>query len=244
MDLQNKAVLITGAASGIGRSTARLVANKGARVAVCDFDVEGGKQVAKELGDQATFVELDVTSQPSWEKGVKEAVKFLGGIDIAHLNAGVRTRPAGVPTLDPVWNWLDERSYNRTFGVNTRGVMLGTMAVLPELEKSKGYLLITTSPAGLGGWGVDPFYSASKAAVNNWVQAMAQLLPEKGIRVNAVAPGAVVDTGMKTDDWADVVPGITLVQPEDIAECCLKILDEEGDGGIFITAEGNNLIRV
>ena len=68
--------------------------------------------------------------------------------------------------------------------------MNGTAAVIPALEKSKGTLLITTSPAGMGPWPVDPLYSTTKAAVNCWIKGMGDALPARGIRVNALSPGA------------------------------------------------------
>ena len=154
------------------------------------------------------------------------------------------TRPYGTPTMEPFFDHLNYKNINRIVSINVLGVTLGTAAVLPALEASKGYLLITTSPAGLGAWPVDPLYSTTKAAVNMWIQGMGALLPEKGIRVNALSPGSVIHTRMTTDDWEEAVPGAQLTEPTVMADGVLKILDEEGDGGIFLCMPDCSLIRM
>ena len=244
MDLKDKAVLITGAASGIGAATARAMAAQGAKVAICDVDTERGKQVASEIGDNARFVYLDITDGQSWDNGVKEVTDALGRIDIAFLNAGVVTRPYGTPTMEPFFDHLNYKTIQRIVGINILGVVQGTAAVLPALEASKGYLLITTSPAGMGPWPVDPLYSTTKAAVNVWIQGMGQALPERGIRVNALSPGSVIHTRMTTEDWEEAVPGAQLTEPTVMADAVLQILDQEGDGGIFLAMPDGSLIRM
>jgi 3alpha(or 20beta)-hydroxysteroid dehydrogenase len=245
MDLNGKAVLITGAASGIGAATARAMAAQGANVAICDVDTERGEKVAAEIGDHARFVELDITDGNSWDRGVQEIVGALGKLDIAHLNAGVVMRPYGTPTMEPFFDHLTYANINRIVGINVLGVVLGTAAVIPRLEESKGYLLMTTSPAGMGAWPVDPLYSVTKSAVNTWVRGMGELLASKGIRVNALSPGSVVHTRMTTDDWRQAVPdGSPIVEPELMADAVLKILDQEGDGGIFLALPDGSLTRM
>ena len=117
--------------------------------------------------------------------------------------------------------------------------------MLPHLEASQGYLLMTTSPAGMGAWPVDPLYSVTKSAVNTWVRGMGMLLAEKGIRVNALSPGSVVHTRMTTDDWQEAVPpGSPIVEPTLMADAVLQILDQEGDGGIFLALPDGSLTRM
>jgi NAD(P)-dependent dehydrogenase (short-subunit alcohol dehydrogenase family) len=244
MDLNGKAVLITGAASGIGAATARAMGARGAQVAICDVDTERGEKVCADIGDNARFVELDITDGASWDRGVADIVSAFGKLDIAHLNAGVVMRPYGTPTMEPFFDHLTYANINRIVGINVLGVVLGTAAVLPQLEASKGYLLMTTSPAGMGAWPVDPLYSTTKAAVNTWVRGMGMLLAEKGVRVNALSPGSVVHTRMTTDDWEQAVPGTPIVEPELMADAVLQILDQEGDGGIFLATPDGNITRM
>jgi len=245
MDLNGKAVLITGAASGIGAATARAMAAQGAKVAICDVDTDNGKRLADEIGENARFVHLDITEGDSWDAAVAEIVDALGKLDIAHLNAGVVMRPYGTPTMEPFFDHLTYANINRIVGINVLGVVLGTAAVLPQLEASKGYLLMTTSPAGMGAWPVDPLYSVTKSAVNTWVRGMGVLLAEKGVRVNALSPGSVVHTRMTTDDWQEAVPpGSPIVEPTLMAEAVLQILDQEGDGGIFLALPDGTLTRM
>src|SRR3954465_2518660 len=148
MDLKGKAVLITGAASGIGAATARAMAAQGAKVAICDIDDKRGKEGEKAIGDNARYTPPDIPDGQSWDNGVKEVVDALGRIDIAFLNAGVVTRPYGTPTMEPFFDHLNSPNTRGMVGINVLGVVMGTAAVLPALEASKGTLLITPSPAG------------------------------------------------------------------------------------------------
>ena len=244
MDLNGKAVLITGAASGIGAATARAMAAKGAKVAICDIDDKRGKEVEKEIGENARFIHLDITDGQSWDNGVKEVLDALGKIDIAFLNAGVVTRPYGTPTMEPFFDHLTYANISRIVGINILGVVHGTAAVIPALEASQGTLLITTSPAGLGPWPVDPLYSTTKSAVNTWIKGMGDALPARGIRVNALSPGSVIHTRMTTDDWEEAVPGAVLVEPEVMANAVLNILDQPENGGIFLAMPDGSLNRM
>lgn len=243
MTLENKIVLITGAASGIGAATAREAAALGATVVIADVNDEAGQAVAEELGAPSRYVHLDVANMEQWKQVLDEVVADLGGIDIVHLNAGVLTRPASVPIFDDPIPWLTEEGWRKVGGVNTDGVLFGTIAAIPHLEaRGGGKIFIGMSGAGYGGWAVDPFYSSSKAAVLSWNQAMSQLLGPKGITVNTVDPGRPTDGGMPSKDYREM--GLPLQDPtvvgQGIARHCYTssetgqnwVKDEEGDAMI------------
>lgn len=243
MSLQDKVVLITGAASGIGAATAREAAKLGASVVVADVNDEAGQAVAAELGAPATYQHLDVTSMQEWEDVLGKVVAEYGGIDIVHLNAGVLTRPADVPIFDDPIPWLTEAGWRKTGGVNTDGVLFGTIAAIPHLEaRGGGKIFIGMSGAGYGGWAVDPFYSSSKAAVLSWNQAMSELLQAKGITVNTVDPGRPTDGGMPSKDYREM--GLPLQDPtvvgEGIARHCYTS-DETGQNWVK-AEEGDEMI--
>ena len=243
MSLKNKIVLSTGAASGIGAATAREAASMGATVVVADVSDEAGQAVADELGAPSRYVHLDVSSMQEWEEVLGKVVADLGGLDIVHLNAGVLTRPASVPIFDDPVPWLTEEGWRKVGGVNTDGVLFGTIAAIPHLEaRGGGKIFIGMSGAGYGGWAVDPFYSSSKAAVLSWNQAMSELLKAKNITVNTVDPGRPTDGGMPSKDYREM--GLPLQDPtvvgQGIARYCYTsdetgqnwVKDDEGDAMI------------
>lgn len=241
--LKDKVVLITGAASGIGAATAREAASMGATVVLADVNDEAGKAVADEIGTPSSYVHLDVTSMQEWQDVVGKVVAEHGGIDIVHLNAGVLTRPASVPIFDDPVPWLTEEGWRKVGGVNTDGVIFGTIATIPHLEaRGGGKIFIGMSGAGYGGWAVDPYYSASKAAVLSWHQAMSEVLQAKNITVNTVDPGRPTDGGMPSKDYREM--GLPLQDPtvvgQGIARHCYTsdetgqrwVKDDEGDAMI------------
>lgn len=243
MTLKDKIILITGGASGIGAATAREAAAMGATVIVADVADEAGKGVAAEIGAPSTYVHLDVSSMDEWQTVLDKVVADHGGIDIVHLNAGVLTRPASVPIFDDPLPWLTEAGWRKVGGVNTDGVIFGTIAAIPHLEaRGGGKIFIGMSGAGYGGWAIDPYYSASKAAVLSWHQAMSEVLKDKGITVNTVDPGRPTDGGMPSKDYREM--GLPLQDPavvgQGIARHCFTstetgqrwVKDDDGDAMI------------
>ena len=235
MDLSGKTAFITGAASGIGAATARKLGDLGASVVVADVDEDNGAAVAKEAGSDGRFVRLDVTKQAEWNK----AVKAVGAIDILHLNAGVLTRPPDAPDPhDYVLPWLNQKGLRKVMSINVDGVVFGTLAAVKTLESRPGsQIVITSSPAGLGGWPADPFYAMSKAAVNSWVQAMGAVLGEKGIRVNGVMPGAPINTSMLRPQWKNHpdLAGVTPVEPTVMATAIVELMQRDDGTGVVYT---------
>ncbi|MHB1502427.1 MAG: SDR family NAD(P)-dependent oxidoreductase [Acidimicrobiales bacterium] len=184
-ELGGKVALVTGGASGIGAAVSRLLADRGAQVLVVDVDPDGGRRVADELG--GTFMRADVSRPEDFKAVIDLAVNHLGGIDIAHLNAGVLTGEASIVKLS-------DTDYRRILGANVDGVVFGLRAVVPVMaEAGGGAIVVTASLAGLVPFSADPIYAMTKHAVIGLVRSLPPQLDPLSIRINAVCPG-LVDT--------------------------------------------------
>ncbi|WP_405188106.1 SDR family NAD(P)-dependent oxidoreductase [Streptomyces anulatus] len=191
--LDGRVVLVTGAARGQGEQEARLFAAEGARVVVADVLVEQGEALAEELGEEfgegvARFVRLDVGSEEDWAAAVAVAKDAFGKIDGLVNNAGILRFNELVNT--PL------AEFEQVVRVNMTGAFLGICAVAPEIEAAGGGTIVNTSSyTGLTGMPLVGAYAATKHAVLGLTRVAAMELAGKGIRVNAVCPGAV-DTAM------------------------------------------------
>ena len=190
-ELDDKRLVITGAASGIGRATAILAAAEGARVVAVDLAdaVEETVHEIKEAGGHAVAVKADVSDEDAVAGFIDRCVSEFGGLDGVYANAGVSS---GRRTLAE----LTVEDWQRTLAINTVGVFLAIKHAVPHLTKlGSGALLCTASVAGLraNAGGVD--YSASKAGVISIVQTVAYQLYGTGVRINAICPG-LIETGM------------------------------------------------
>jgi NAD(P)-dependent dehydrogenase (short-subunit alcohol dehydrogenase family) len=204
MDLTDKVALITGGASGIGAATARRLADLGATVVVTDVDDTRGEHVVGELGAGHRYRHLDVASLEAWRQLVEEVERDLGGLAILHLNAGIMTRPPGAAALDDPMTSFTEAGYRRVMGVNVDGVVYGSMAAIPVLERGGGGdIVVTASEAGLTPLALDPLYSTSKHAVVGLVRSLGAALEGRDVRVNCVCPGGV-DTGIVPPDLREL----------------------------------------
>ncbi len=221
MLLRDKVAIISGGAGqrGIGFATARLFAEHGARVAILDLDGPGARSAATVLGDQHAGFACDVTNQPACDSTVAEVIKTFGRIDILVNNAGI-TEP--LRTLD-----IDEASWDRIHGVNLKGVLFLSKAVIPQMKAQRaGSIACMSSVSAQRGGGIlgGPHYSAAKAGVLGLARAMAREFGPDGIRVNSVTPG-LIDTDLivgKIDGAkrADILSGIPLGRlgdPHDVA---------------------------
>ena len=225
-DLTDKVALVTGAARGIGKAAALLMAQAGADLAVADIDAEGAGRVAREaegLGVKALAIEADVSQKDQIEGMVMSALAGLGNIDILVNNAGIF--PPKSSALD-----LDEGDWDRVYNLNTRGVFLCTKAVAQHMiRQEKGGRIVNIASFE----GVKPFasgmahYEASKASVIMFTRSMALSLARHKINVNAVAPGVIDTRGfriimeeLKIDPEATFAPRIPvgrMGRPEDVA---------------------------
>jgi 2-hydroxycyclohexanecarboxyl-CoA dehydrogenase len=182
MRLERKTALVTGGASGIGAATARRLAAEGARVAVADIDEAGARAVAGELDGAA--IALDVTDVASVRAGVAVAAEAVGPLDVLVNNAGTDRFAWFVHTDEQVWDLV--------LGVNLRGVLAVTHAVLPAMhERGGGAIVNVASEAGRVGSQGSATYSAAKAGVIGFTKALALESARYGVRANAVAPGPI-----------------------------------------------------
>ena len=185
-DLQSAQVLITGAASGIGRALAERSIEAGANVVL--VDVDGAALDALASGGRAKAVTMSVADVEAW----KALEVPEGGWDYVALNAGVMSAPPDAPAEASDFLAISEDQYRRIFGVNLDGVGFGVRATLPRLKES-GAIVATASIAGLMGFGADVAYSTTKHAVVGLVRAMASQLEMQGRpqRICAICPGGV-----------------------------------------------------
>jgi 3(or 17)beta-hydroxysteroid dehydrogenase len=184
--LSSKVVLISGGSSGIGAAAARLFVERGARIALGDVQTEKGQVAARELGERAMFVRLDVTDETAWRDAVKAVVERFGPLTTVVNSAGVSV-PANIEqeTLE---------GFRRTVAINLEGVFLGCKMGVEALKSGTGGAIVNlASTLGAKAGAIFPAYSASKGGVRMLTRAVALHCAEQGydIRVNAVLPGAI-----------------------------------------------------
>ena len=190
-----KTVIVTGAASGIGLAAARRFLDEGARVVMLDIDEAKLKEATAQLPQDRVVVQVgDTADKATAAAAVKAAVDKFGGLHILVNNAGVATEGDITKT--------SEEDFDRVMSVNVAGYYHMAKAAMPELVKARGSIVMTSSVSGLGGdWNMFA-YNTSKGAVSNMVRAMAMDAAKDGVRVNAVNP-SFTKTGMTEDMVSD-----------------------------------------
>lgn len=233
---KNKVALVTGGASGIGRATALAFAKKGAKVAVVDWK-ENDEMVGliKELGSEAIFIKCDVSKTDDVKAMVAQTITAFGRLDYAFNNAGIEG--ASAPTQD-----CSEENWDKTIGVNLKGVWLCMKYEIPEiLKQGKGAIVNCASVAGLVGFAGLPAYVASKHGIVGLTKTTALECATQGIRVNVVCPG-VIQTPMidrltgKTKEGIERFKGFEPIGrfglPEEIANAVVWMCSDEAS---FVT---------
>jgi meso-butanediol dehydrogenase / (S,S)-butanediol dehydrogenase / diacetyl reductase len=247
-ELNGKCAFVTGGAQGIGRAIAHALARSAVKVAIADIDGEAAQRTAKEIGENAVAVEIDVRERASVARAFEEALKLLGRCDICIANAGVSTMQRALELTDSDWDF--------NFAVNARGIFLtNQIAARHFVAEGTGCIVNTASLAAKVGAPLLAHYSASKFAVLGWTQALARELAPNGIRVNAVCPG-FVKTGMQAreiewesrlrnmsaqqviDDYLAQTPLGRLEEPEDVADVVVFLCSDKAR---FMTGQGINV---
>jgi 3alpha(or 20beta)-hydroxysteroid dehydrogenase len=233
--VNGKVALISGGARGMGAWHARRLVEEGARVVIGDVLDEPGHHLSEELGENARFVHLDVTSFEDWQAAVQLAISEFGGLDVLVNNAGIMV---AAPIEDyPIEGW------HKIIAVNLTGVFFGIKAVIPAMRKAGGGSIINvSSTAGLVGLQGVAGYSASKFGVRGLTKGVALDLGQYNIRVNSVHPGAI-DTAM--------IEGMNLTQervalhrigaPQEVSNLILFLASDESSfstGSEFVVDGG------
>ena len=187
MRLKDKTALVTGAASGIGKTIAILFAREGARVAVVDRDAEGGVATAGAIraqGGQAIFAQADLTQAQAVQRVVQETAQTFGAINVLVNNAGVFRFGSVVDCSEEDWE--------RVMAVNLKSVFLVCKRIIPEMmQGGEGSIVNIASVKGLQGMENASAYAASKGGVIQLTRSMALDYGSRNIRVNCVCPGAI-----------------------------------------------------
>ena len=257
MRLTDKVALITGAGSGIGRETALLFAQEGARVVVVDVNDEGGRETVRmvEAQDgQATYVHADVSKAPACEAMVRAAEENYGKLNVLFNNAGI------MHSRDDNAMTTEEEVWDLTMNINLKGVFLGCKYGIPALRRAGGGSIINTASfvAILGAATPQIAYTASKGGVLAMSRELAIVHARENIRVNALCPGPLrtellmkfLDTEAKKQRRLVHIPMGRFGQAKEMAQAALYLASDESsfvtgatftvDGGItaaYVTPE-------
>jgi NAD(P)-dependent dehydrogenase (short-subunit alcohol dehydrogenase family) len=253
--LEGKVALVTGAAMGIGRSTALLLAKEGARVVLADIDEQQGNETSRmieEAGGEVFFAHTDVSKSEEVEAAINTAVDTFGSINVLHNNAAIALGATVVDTTDELWN--------QVLDVNLGGIYRGCKYAIPHMIQNGGGSIINSSSVqalrGFAGWAA---YAAAKGGIISLTQQVALEYAKHNIRVNCIAPGTIMtpmnerlfeeaeDPEALIETWNRMHPIGRFGQPEEVAEVVLFLASDASsfvtghclvvDGGLCVKAE-------
>ncbi|MFC0185783.1 NAD(P)-dependent dehydrogenase, short-chain alcohol dehydrogenase family [Pseudarcicella hirudinis] len=238
-DFEGKVALVTGSASGLGRATALLFAEKGAKVVVSDVAEEGGLETVRLItssGGHASFISCDVSNEHEVIQLISHTLETYGQLDFGVNNAGI----GGLMTPTHLY---PSAEFEKVMSINTNGVFLCMREELQVmLEQGFGSIVNVSSVAGLAGFPNNLAYSASKHAVIGMTKTAGLEYARKGIRVNAVCPVFTITPmvtemfeiiGDQKDKLQASIPMKRFGQPEEIAETIVWLCS---DAASFVTA--------
>lgn len=235
MELNGKIAVVTGSAHGIGAATCRALGEHGATVIATSVDDKSGRALAQEI--QAEYEHLNVTSYPEWEDVLAKVVARHGRLDILICNAGVMTRSVSQAFLDDnIEEWLKPDFYHRIRSINLDGVVYGIIAAIPYFKANGGgSIAITGSFAGVQPQPTDPFYAATKHAVNGLAQSLGPGLKALNIAVSTICPGGI-DTRLIPSDLREMRKSKPpfLSQPAYAAKAILDVIIAGATGDVWI----------
>ena len=250
MRLEAKVAITTGSGSGIGRATAELFAQEGAKVIVAEYDAEAGQttvEAIQDAGGEALFVQVDVSKADQVQQMVQTTLDTFGRIDILFNNAGTLIWGTVLDTAEEAWN--------RLMGINLNGAFLCSKAVLPHMiERGGGAIINASSSTGahdaVGGLAA---YVTSKGGITLLTKCMALDHMHDNIRVNAIAPGPT-DTPMLRDAlspedlraFVEAFPLGRLGRPTEVAQAVLFLASDEASfiTGTILAVDGGQTAHV
>lgn len=239
---QGRKIIVTGAATGIGKAAAESLVAAGASVALWDIDKAACEAIAANSSEKAIALEVDVASAASVEKAMADTMEALGGVDGAFNNAGI-----GIDTL-PL-EAIEEADFDRIVSINMKGVWLCMKHQLAHMKANGGGSIVNNaSVAGLVGLAMQSAYSATKHGVVGMTKVAAlEAAPEK-VRVNAICPGAthtpilthLLEAGVTEDMLSEMAAQKRLAQPEEVAAAACWLLSDEASfmTGVAMPVDG------
>ncbi|MGH2557505.1 MAG: SDR family NAD(P)-dependent oxidoreductase [Thermomicrobiales bacterium] len=246
--LANKIAVITGGAHGIGRASAILFAREGARVAIVDYDAEGGaetEQLVREAGGEAVFLRADIGRREDAERAIAATIDRYGGVDVLFNNAGIMPEGTALTHTEADWD--------RVMDVNLKAIFLLSRAAIPSMiARGGGSIVNTASVQGLRGHQNRLAYATSKHGVIGITRSLAADFARDGVRVNAICPGAIdtpmlhrvladlPDRAAALAEFAALHPLGTIGHPDDVAYAALYLASDESRfvTGIALPVDG------
>lgn len=249
--LADKVAIITGSGSGIGRATASLFAEEGAKIAVVDMDPKSGEETVrsiKEKRGEAFFVKADITKADEVKSFVEKVIQEYGKIDVVHNNAGGWIRGFSDTVLDD-----QEADWDRMIDLNLKSLYYTSKAVIPYMINARGGSIINTIT--MNATVVTPgtqAYSAAKAGALNLTKSMSIDYGKFGVRVNGISPGEVLtpqwiatintapDPERAKQSIIKKIPLGRLADPEDVARVALWLASDDSKyiTGVIIPVDG------
>ena len=236
MRLEGKVAIITGGARGQGATEAKMFASEGAKVVIGDIRDELGMQVEaeiRELGGEAVYLHLDVTSEDDWQRAIDTAEQQFGKVDVLVNNAAIVLRKDIEETTADDWDNIME--------INAKGVFLGTRAVIPAMRRAGGGSIINISSiSGLVSIG-PPAYIATKGAVRLFTKSTAIQYASENIRANSIHPGSV-DTDMRREGMGDQTPEEIQARIDNIPLGRVGTTEDISYGALFLASDESSFM--